>query len=320
MLRLDRIADWKDFEHLCADLLEAEHIFVTNEPSVDTSGRDLEAIEEYRSHDPTRSVSVRWRVQCKHYAPSGKRLDRVEMERILVSFDAVRGRDDGLLVMISTEYTEPARRVWDEYVNNHAGARIQVWNGRQIEAKLERHPHVARRYDLTPSHTPNPLAPFEELRDQAPRSVLVISDQSVLAHDIVEGLSLAGFNISFLPVWNYLQSSRLEIFEGALFEGPTDLVVLFLGDTFGYPLPDRLREVLRSVQRKGGSLLLFPFLAWAVAHGPCDEFDAICPVTLISPSRTGRSPSDQRMMVGDYRAGDFTYMLIADAFAETRYV
>src|SRR5258708_6938668 len=124
---LRHISEWKDFERLCADLLEAEGFVVTNEPSVDTSGTDFEAIEEYRSHDPTRSVSIRWRVQCKHYAQSGRNLDRTEMEGILVSFEATRMQEDGLLVMISTDYTEPARRVWDAYVEKHPSIRIQVW-------------------------------------------------------------------------------------------------------------------------------------------------------------------------------------------------
>jgi hypothetical protein len=320
MAVLDRIPDWKDFERLCADLLEAERFVVTNEPSVDTSGRDLEAIEEYTSHDPSRSVLIRWRVQCKHYAQSGRRLDRAEMEAILVSFDAVRRPYDGLLVMISTDYTEPARRVWDEYVGNHQNVRIQVWNGRQIEAKLERYPNVARRYGITPTHEPNPLSPFEELRILGPRNIFIISDQSPLAHDVVEGCSLAGFNVSLLPVWNYLELSRLKILLDAIVESPPHLVVLFLGDTFGYPLPTALSEVVRSAQRRGGSLLLFPFLAWLVARGQSGDLESLCPVALIPAGGHGRSPSDERQMIGDYRAGDFTYMLADDTFAESRYV
>lgn len=64
------LKNWKDFERLCADLLSAEGFIIESEPSIDIKGSDIIAREEFRSHDPTRSISIRWRVQCKHYANS----------------------------------------------------------------------------------------------------------------------------------------------------------------------------------------------------------------------------------------------------------
>ena len=87
----------------------------------------------------------------------------------------------------------------DTYAQNHRDARIQVWNGRQIVAKLARHPAIAYRYGLTivPSGTATPIWTLSQL---LPCSALVISDQSPLAHDIAAMLARVGFNVSTLPV------------------------------------------------------------------------------------------------------------------------
>ena len=145
---LEAIREWKTFERLCADLLEAEQFVVTKEPSVDTSGWDLQAVEEYRTHDPSRKILLRWRVQCKHYAPSGQNLSRTELEHILVGFQAVRGPDEGLLVMISTDYTEPAQRLWEEFAAKHPQIQVQVWNARQLLAKVHKYPHLMAQYGI----------------------------------------------------------------------------------------------------------------------------------------------------------------------------
>src|SRR5260221_1843417 len=145
---LEAIREWKTFERLCADLLEAEQFVVTKEPSVDTSGWDLQAVEEYRTQDPSRKLLLRWRVQCKHYAPSDRNLDRTELERILVGFEAVRGPDEGLPIMISTDYTEPAQRLWEDYTAKHPHTQVQVWNGRQLLGKLHKYPHLMTQYGI----------------------------------------------------------------------------------------------------------------------------------------------------------------------------
>jgi signal transduction histidine kinase len=150
---LEAVREWKTFERLCADLLEAEQLVVTKEPSVDTSGWDLQAVEEYRTHDSSRKLLLRWRVQCKHYAQSGRNLDRTELESILVGFEAVRGPDEGLLIMISTDYTEPAHRLWEEYAAKHPQTQVQVWNARQLLAKLHRHPHLIAQYGIAAADT-----------------------------------------------------------------------------------------------------------------------------------------------------------------------
>src|ERR1700682_3365041 len=143
---LDQL-DWTDFERLCADLLAAEGLTVESESSVDRSGVDFVAVEDYRSHDPTRVISVRWRVQCKHYGPSGTNLSRNEVEKILDSF-VVRGPHDGLFIITSADFTEPANNALREYLTVHPEARFLCWNRRQLLAHLDRHQNLLKRYGI----------------------------------------------------------------------------------------------------------------------------------------------------------------------------
>jgi len=131
--------DWKDFERLCTDLLEAEEFIIESEPFVDRMGADIVAVEIYRSHDPSRDFRRRWRVQCKHYAGSGTRLGRKEVEESLYNYAAVKGPGDGLLIMVDTDYTEPAKEVVDEYTSRNPGTEVMLWNRRQLATRLERH-------------------------------------------------------------------------------------------------------------------------------------------------------------------------------------
>ena len=111
MTILKNIKDWKQFERFCADLLEAEAFCVISEPSVDRTGIDIKAQEVYRTHDPNRSITVNWRIQCKHFAASGKKLGRKEVEECLTSYEATRDHDEGLFIIVSTDYFLLSRQV-----------------------------------------------------------------------------------------------------------------------------------------------------------------------------------------------------------------
>ena len=109
------------------------------------------------------------------------------------------------------------------------------------------------------------------------------------------------------------------MFVGPVVASEPRLVVVHFGDTFGYPVPERLRIALRTLHRTGSALLFFPFMAWMTAHGRAVELEELCPAKLISTG-VHMSPPDARKIIGDYRAGDFTFMLNADRFAEDQYV
>jgi len=313
---LAKLTDWKDFERLCADLLEAEQFSIDSEPSLDRTGTDIQVTEHLISHDPTRSFQLRWRVQCKHFAPSGKNLTRPDVEACLNSYRATRDHGEGLLLMVSTDYTEPAKETIDKFLAVHRECRVEAWNGRRILAKLDRYPQILRRYGLTPTPS-HYLSAFDSLADCATGDVLFISDQSLMAHNLVAALGrVGGFNVICLPVWNYHDPVRLDILMSPVELASLRLVVCFLGDSFGLPMPPRLTQFISSCS---APLLLFPFVAWSRRRGLYGNLDGVCPVTLLDPTDAAES-FDAYQIIGEFRRGDFRCLLAFDSFAEDQYV
>jgi hypothetical protein len=317
---LENLASWKDFERLCIDLLSAEGFLVPSEaePYVDTKGEDFAAIEEYRSHDPSRTIRVRWRVQCKHYAGSGRRLGREEVESALVSYECIRRPDEGLFLIVDTDYTEPAKEVVEAHARAHPDARVTLWNQRQLMTKLERHSHLLLRYGLSfPKF--DYVSVFSTLEKVAPVRTLIISDQSAMAHNLATALRAVGFDITFLPFWNYGEPTRLQLAQETVLERPFRFVICLLGDSFGLPLPVALQETIERSYQSGASILLFPFLAWSMNRGLYHSFQKIVPVRLQDPTLNPYEVPLERV-IGDYRRGDFRWMLSFDSFAEDKYV
>jgi hypothetical protein len=313
---LDKLTDWKQFERLSADLLAAEGLSIDSEPSVDRSGTDFKATEEFRSHGG-RVIRVRWRVQCKHYAKSGNSLKRDEAVKILHLFDLTAAPDEGLFVIVSTDYSEEAERAFNDYVVQHPTRRTMIWNQRQLIAKLERHPEILKRYGLRNVDS-DFLSILASLKRRNPFNVLLISDQSALAHDIAKGLRQLGAKLIFVPFWTYQDSTRLQLLRRTLRDDHVDLVVCFLGDSFGLPLPGILIETILNCHQRGSAILLFPFLAWSLKRDINAGLRDIVPVELLDPLEA-KEYGDTSVLDG-YRKGDFRWLLAFDSFAEDQYV
>lgn len=314
---LRRLTDWKQFERLAADLLTAEGLTIDSEPSLDRTGTDFKASEEFRSHSGS-AIRVRWRVQCKHYAQSGKNLNRSEAVEILNLFRNTSAPDEGLYIVTSTDYTEEAKRVFDDYSARQPGIRIMLWNRRQLISRLERHPELVRRYGLE-LHKVDYLSVLAPLQRYAPLGVLLISDQSVLAHDVAEALRLIGCRLVFLPFWNYLDAGRLALLDHTVLQDKFDLVVCFLGDSFSLPLPTSLVDRIVQLHIHGSSVLFFPFVAWSMRRGLYPGLRGVSPVELLDPTKAKEQVTSARLL-GEHRKGDFRWLLSFDSFAEDQYM
>src|SRR5262249_16217676 len=152
------------------------------------------------------------------------------------------------------------------------------------------------------------ISVLASLKRFAPVRTLVISDQSVMAHNLTSGLRAAGFDITFLPFWNYQELTRMELIQKSVLTDHFRLIICFLGDSFGLPLPDTLLNVIERSYKKGGSLLLFPFLAWALNRGLYPSLEQVIPVRLQEPTAYYEDIALERIM-GDYRRGDFRWLL-----------
>lgn len=314
---LDRITDWKQFERLAEDLLEAEGFSIDSEPGVDRTGTDFKATEEFRSHSGG-VIRVRWRVQCKHYAPSGNNLKRDEAVKILSLFEMTAAPDEGLFVIVSTDYSEEADRVFNEYVVQHPTRRTTIWNRRHLIAKLERHPDILKRYGLQNIDS-DFLSILATLKQRRPLNVLLISDQSALAHDVAKGLRQLGAKLTFLSFWNYQDSSRLLLLLAQkMHYESVDLVICFLGDSFGWPLPGFLMDAILQCHERGSPILLFPFLAWSLKRNLNTELRDLIPVELLEPSDAREYSASN--VTSTYQKGDFRELLAFDSFAEDQYM
>jgi hypothetical protein len=151
-----------------------------------------------------------------------------------------------------------------------------------------------------------------------PVRTLLISDQSALAHDLTSVLGATGFDVTFLPFWNYLDAGRLSLARRTVLRDDFRLVICFLGDSHTLPLPEGLIEVILRRHEGGAALLLFPFLAWSIHRGLYPELGEIVPAMLQDFSAS----SDQvtiEMLAGSFRRGDFRWLLLFDSFAEAEY-
>ncbi|MBM4033457.1 MAG: hypothetical protein FJ291_16970 [Planctomycetes bacterium] len=303
---------WKQFEKLVADLLEAEGFRVLQEPSVDRSGIDILAEETVPSHSGLEH-RVRWLVQCKDYARGKRNLGRRETEEILGCFQVKE--QDALLIVVNTDITEDAIRVIEEYKRGAPLAKrlIKIWNRRELENRLLRHPAVARKYGLAVQPSTSSLCPFGE-GELAGKSVLVVSDTSPFAYQLFTCLNRATPNTHMVTLWQYGDPVRCKHLVEPLLRPRHDLVVFFLGDSFGFPVPSQLTQKIVDTVRDGGAVLLFPFFAWALAQGAYSSLNHLVPVRLVSEQRREQSWLKALRM---FSVGDISW-LNPEAFIENQ--
>lgn len=305
-----RIKTGESFEQLCCDVLFSEGFKIESEPKVDRTGFDIIAGEEYKSHRGE-IIKIRWKVQCKHFAQSNRTLGRKDVEEYLYAFEATRVNDEGLLFITDTEYSEPAKEVIDKYVNSRAGSKVMIWNGRHLSTILERHPNLLAKYDLLTSKVES-YENFYTLSGFKGKKVLIISDQSNIAHNITSIFKFYNFEITFLPIWNYIDPIRLSVFNQTVLKQKFDLIVCFLGDTFQFILPDAICEVLNNAQKSETAILFFPFFAYCTNKGHYKKIEHLIPVINTPPDVLNNTKSS------NFRFGDFS-LFYTDLFAEDQY-
>lgn len=185
-------------------------------------------------------------------------------------------------------------------------------------ARLERHPEILRRYGLSLAAA-NYLDLLSSIKEYSSTDILLISDQSALAHNLASVFRSTGFTLHILPFWNYEEIDKMTLFKNSFLTDELGLIVLFLGDSFVRPLPDELVDLLSRACAQGASFLLFPFLAWSMKRKLYSALSPVVPVEVIEPSGSLTDREDE-MFLGEYRKGDFRWLLAADTFAEDRYM
>ncbi|MAT97204.1 MAG: hypothetical protein CL608_08680 [Anaerolineaceae bacterium] len=188
---------------------------------------------------------------------------------------------------------------------------IQIWDQRQLENRLLRHPLIAQKYKLVQDTAI--ASPFFRpgLED---KSILIISDTSTFAYQLFSTLNKVSANVQIITFWQYSDPARLQLLFKDILDTPHDLVIFFLGDTFGFPIPDMILEKVLKTAAAGKGIIFFPFFAWALHQGAYQALDKLIPVKLVDEPR-----KDQLWLKASrFLAGDDYTWLNAEAFIENQ--
>ena len=145
LIDFSRLKDWKQFQDLCADLLEAEGF--KNVHSAGTGpdfGRDLWAEEELE-FSAGLSETIKWIVQCKHYAGSGRAVGAGEIKEIQDYLELHKA--DGILIITDTSLSSAAVLKLEKFNDSKSNPyHAAFWDKRILTNKLLSHRDVFRKY------------------------------------------------------------------------------------------------------------------------------------------------------------------------------
>jgi len=209
--------------------------------------------------------------------------------------------------------SKPEPRQADRQNNRQRKLLIQVWDQRQLENRLMRHPIIAQKYNIA-KDTESTL-PFNNagIKD---KSILIISDTSPFAYQLFSSLNKVNANVQIVSVWQYEDPVRCQLLLKDILNVSHDLVIFFLGDTFGFPIPNMILEKLLKTESAGKGIIFFPFFAWALHQGNYQVIDKLVPVKLADQPRVDQLWLKAARILASH---DFTW-LNAEAFIENQSV
>jgi hypothetical protein len=136
---------WEQFEDLCAELLKAEGFINVKKLGPGATGGDLVADELHPPPPSGQQTIVRWLVQCKHYARSGKSVPLKELG--VMTSVLKRHRVQGLLLITSTEPSRETSQALEDFDQDESHQyRATWWDRLELCVRLVRHPKLAGRY------------------------------------------------------------------------------------------------------------------------------------------------------------------------------
>ena len=137
--------DWRKFQYLCADLLTAEgfiNVFVGGEGQ--DRGRDISAEEDISSHTGFKE-RIKWMVQCKHYAGSGRSVRANEISEIQDYLEEHNA--DGLFIITDSTLSSSAVLKIEKFNDTKKHPyRARFWEKRQLINKLLTNEKILTKY------------------------------------------------------------------------------------------------------------------------------------------------------------------------------
>lgn len=161
------LSGWEEFQDLCADLLVVEGFYNVRPGGSGTDrGIDINAEEDIGGSSDYRE-KVRWLVQCKHYAGSGKSVGEKEIAEIQDYLE--QHNADGLFILTDTHLTATAVQKIETFDRTKRHSyRARFWDHRDLTQRLLRHPTIAEEYfPLVRSRTQTTAVDLYTFRDPA---------------------------------------------------------------------------------------------------------------------------------------------------------
>ncbi len=251
------------FVEFCADLLKAPPGFknVTLGGSGADLGCDIYAEEDWVTHSGY-SETIRWLIQCKHNAGSGRGVSSTEVGDVIGFLDEHKA--DGIFFITSTNVSGIAAKKLHE-INRSVRHpfKARYWNRYELESRLlSTASHLVRKYFSSIVTTPTIPIDLEFLQGIR---ILAMPDMSIMAYQIIRRLIELGLEVE---VFNDLTSDIAKaVGFSNLQESKFDAILFFRSEFFNYPISKSAQFLIESHFSNGGGCIFTPWSAWTVNEG-----------------------------------------------------
>jgi len=222
------------------------------------------------------SETVKWVIQCKHYAGSGRNVSEREIGDVIGYLDTQQA--DGLFIMTDTDLSGTAvKKLRDINISKRHPYRARFWNKYELVNRL----NSACRHLLVKyfPHSTQELIPWPERNHAKGLKVLFLPDMSILAYQILRRFQQYGLEVRiFRDTVNKIV--MLLSFEEMRSE-EFDVTVFFRAELFNFPVPITTRSLLERQVARGGGVVLTPWSAWTVNAGINPWMARLVPVNVV---------------------------------------
>jgi len=264
------------FVELCADVLKS----ISGFKNISLGGKgqdlgcDIYAEEDLVTHSGY-SETIRWLVQCKHYAKSNRSVSHSEIGDLIGYLDTHDA--DGLFIITDTDLSGTAAKKLREFNSSKRHPyRARYWNRYELESRLQsvaRH-LLSKYFNRIPSGLR--LWPGRGLIEGI--EVLAFPDMSIMSYQVIRRLYEYGLKVT---VFSDHASDLVRLLSlPQVSEKEYDLAILFRSELFNFPIGPEVQVLIRNHVRRKRGLILSPWAAWTVNAGKNSWLADIVPVNV----------------------------------------
>lgn len=131
------------------------------------------------------------------------------------------------------------------------------------------------------------------------RPILFLLDGTVLGYDFFQAFQIESKSTAVIPIY-YTSPLTKQPFP---VKSSYSAIVLFNGESYNEQLPSAFAEKIEENTKKGGGLVLFPFMAWSVSQGINDMIENLMPVDFTGSWHENKSQYISKIESHDITSG-----------------